>query len=269
LTARRVCARCSVQRECLECALTNGEEYGIFGGTSAKERRKLARAGCASSLTRRPLPTVPGGCTGRLRRCRMEVIAIRLRMARAIGGSAMRRLMAVLVGVLVLGLAASLTFASEPPRRVERRDLWRGAARGSLDQDGARADRRIVVVSRNERETDIDNPPNGPSPGDELVLTGTLHRPGVRRPIGRLDVHFVATLVTQREFRVLANIVSNLPHGEVEATGVARFTEMAGDFEFGVRWGTDGFDTVGGELNVVEPAGPGPVRLVYDLEDLD
>jgi hypothetical protein len=199
---------------------------------------------------------------------RMEAIAILGRMAGS-GEVAMRKLMAIVAGVVVLGLAASMTFASESPQRTRARDLWRGAAPSSLDDERTTADRRIVVVIRNERETFIDNPPRGEeSQGDEVVISGTLHRPGVRPPIGRVDLHAVATLITRREFRFLANIVSNLPHGEIEATGVARFTERTAEFEFGVTGGTDAFDDVGGELNVVEEAGE-PVRLVYDLRDLD
>jgi hypothetical protein len=180
----------------------------------------------------------------------------------------MRRLMAVLAGVVVLGLVASMTFASESPQQLRTRDVLR-AAPSSVDNDRAAADRRIVVVVRNEQETFIDNPPRGESQGDEFVVSGTLHRPGQRRPIGRADAHAIATLVTRREFRLLFTVVSNLPHGEIEATGVARFTERTAEFEFGVTGGTDAFDNVGGELNVVEPEGPGPVRLVYDLRDLD
>jgi WhiB family transcriptional regulator, redox-sensing transcriptional regulator len=39
--ARAVCARCDVREECLESALANQEEFGIFGGTSPHERRQL------------------------------------------------------------------------------------------------------------------------------------------------------------------------------------------------------------------------------------
>jgi hypothetical protein len=199
----------------------------------------------------------------------MEAIAILGRMAgeREV---AMRRLMAILAGVVVLGLIASMTFASasDDSRSLRARDLWRKAP-SSVEEDGAAADRRIVLEIRNERETFIDNPPRGQeSQGDEVVISGTLHRPGVRRPIGRTDLHAVATLVTRREFRFLANIVSNLPHGEIEAAGVARFTQRTAEFEFGVTGGTDAFDDVGGELNVVEQPGE-PVRLVFDLRDLD
>lgn len=39
--ARAVCARCPVHQECLDFALTVGEHYGIWGGTSERERRTI------------------------------------------------------------------------------------------------------------------------------------------------------------------------------------------------------------------------------------
>ncbi len=41
--ARRICRRCPVQTECLEAALARPAEgdVGIWGGTSARERRAL------------------------------------------------------------------------------------------------------------------------------------------------------------------------------------------------------------------------------------
>ena len=41
--AKRVCTGCSVRAECLEAALTNDERFGIWGGLSERERRKLKR----------------------------------------------------------------------------------------------------------------------------------------------------------------------------------------------------------------------------------
>lgn len=41
--AKRVCMQCVVRDDCLEWALTSGERYGIWGGLSGRERRRLRR----------------------------------------------------------------------------------------------------------------------------------------------------------------------------------------------------------------------------------
>jgi WhiB family redox-sensing transcriptional regulator len=41
--ARAVCAQCTVREKCLDYALNNKEQFGIWGGTSERERRKLRR----------------------------------------------------------------------------------------------------------------------------------------------------------------------------------------------------------------------------------
>ena len=45
--AKRICARCPVREECLEWALKN-EDYGVWGGLSARERKLLAARSQAS-----------------------------------------------------------------------------------------------------------------------------------------------------------------------------------------------------------------------------
>ncbi len=42
--AKEVCRGCVVQGDCLEFALENGEKFGIWGGMSERERRRLRRA---------------------------------------------------------------------------------------------------------------------------------------------------------------------------------------------------------------------------------
>ena len=39
--AKRVCTGCAVRIECLEYALSNDERFGIWGGLSERERRRL------------------------------------------------------------------------------------------------------------------------------------------------------------------------------------------------------------------------------------
>ncbi|WP_449277095.1 WhiB family transcriptional regulator [Leucobacter sp. GX24907] len=41
--AKRICEGCEVRSECLEYALENDERFGIWGGLSERERRKLRR----------------------------------------------------------------------------------------------------------------------------------------------------------------------------------------------------------------------------------
>jgi WhiB family redox-sensing transcriptional regulator len=41
--ARRVCADCPVKAPCLEYALYNRIEHGVWGGASERERRRIAR----------------------------------------------------------------------------------------------------------------------------------------------------------------------------------------------------------------------------------
>jgi WhiB family transcriptional regulator, redox-sensing transcriptional regulator len=42
--AKEVCRGCTVRMDCLEYALVNGEKFGIWGGLSERERRRLRRA---------------------------------------------------------------------------------------------------------------------------------------------------------------------------------------------------------------------------------
>ncbi|GMA25057.1 hypothetical protein GCM10025864_28160 [Luteimicrobium album] len=41
--AKKVCSGCEVRQECLEYALAHDERFGIWGGLSERERRKLKR----------------------------------------------------------------------------------------------------------------------------------------------------------------------------------------------------------------------------------
>jgi WhiB family redox-sensing transcriptional regulator len=41
--AKKICASCEVRMHCLEYALENDERFGIWGGLSERERRKLRK----------------------------------------------------------------------------------------------------------------------------------------------------------------------------------------------------------------------------------
>ena len=50
--ARRICADCPVKAPCLEYAMENHIDHGVWGGTSERERRRLARQRRLVSLHR-------------------------------------------------------------------------------------------------------------------------------------------------------------------------------------------------------------------------
>jgi WhiB family redox-sensing transcriptional regulator len=55
--ARRYCAECPVKSPCLEYALENHIEHGVWGGASERERRRIARS-------RRGMPVHAAAPTG-------------------------------------------------------------------------------------------------------------------------------------------------------------------------------------------------------------
>jgi WhiB family transcriptional regulator, redox-sensing transcriptional regulator len=58
--AKEVCRGCVVREDCLEFALTNGEKFGIWGGMSERERRRIRRR---RALERRGGEAASGGAS--------------------------------------------------------------------------------------------------------------------------------------------------------------------------------------------------------------
>ncbi|MBI2051355.1 WhiB family transcriptional regulator [Candidatus Roizmanbacteria bacterium] len=48
--AKAICAECYVKVECLEYALKNNEKFGIWGGLTERERRRIRRSGQIEKL---------------------------------------------------------------------------------------------------------------------------------------------------------------------------------------------------------------------------
>jgi hypothetical protein len=116
----------------------------------------------------------------------------------------------------------------------------------------------IVVISRNETQTDIDNPPAGLSQGDEGVVHSPLfNRAGAR--VGMLEVHFVFTSIQPMVIQAVFT-ASLAGKGQIAAQGVA----TAGPtFTAGVVGGTGAYQNARGQVLVEFLANA--VRLTYHL----
>ena len=51
-TAKKICGECAVQEDCLEFAIVSSEKFGIWGGLSERERRKIRRERAISAERR-------------------------------------------------------------------------------------------------------------------------------------------------------------------------------------------------------------------------
>lgn len=65
--AKKICGSCEVRTRCLEYALEHNQQFGIWGGLSERERRKLRKAA--------PITTVPDSAAEARRRAVAEMTA--------------------------------------------------------------------------------------------------------------------------------------------------------------------------------------------------
>ena len=65
--AKSVCGGCEVQPECLEYALRHGEKFGIWGGMSERERRRIRRQRALAAPRHRQRLTQPSASPGNAR----------------------------------------------------------------------------------------------------------------------------------------------------------------------------------------------------------
>ena len=49
--AKKICAECPSKEPCLEYALTNRIDHGVWGGTSERQRRRILKARRSAALT--------------------------------------------------------------------------------------------------------------------------------------------------------------------------------------------------------------------------
>jgi len=97
--AKRVCTGCPVRAQCLEHALAHDERYGVWGGTSERERRRLTDAGTATggspvSELAAQQPDVPGSVVGEVD----EVVVARLISGQPVTGASRGKVAQAAIG---------------------------------------------------------------------------------------------------------------------------------------------------------------------------
>jgi len=125
----------------------------------------------------------------------------------------------------------------------------------------------IVVLTRHERETDVDNPPAGFSQGDEAAITSALFNTSGQR-VGHIDAQgvFTAVFSTAQVARGQFTFTAALAHGQITATGVGTFSGSETGFTAEVTRGTGAYRRTDGQVQVIF-AGPHATRFVYHLSD--
>ncbi len=112
--AKAVCAGCPVRAQCLEHALAHDERYGVWGGTSERERRRLTHAGTATATATggstdseraAQQPDLPGSVVGEVD----EVIVARLISGHQVTGASRAEVAQAAIG---------LHHAGRPARRI-------------------------------------------------------------------------------------------------------------------------------------------------------
>ncbi len=150
-------------------------------------------------------------------------------------------LLTLAVGVSLVTLLAIGTAASDTPdAATEARKKPRPVT--------------LVLFGRDTVQTNIDNPPEGPSVGDQRVITSPLFtKASGGRRTGRLDVHRVITSTDGSETTVVDQISETLSRGQIISAGSSTFSGPPGQVEGdkatrSVVGGTGGYRLVRGEL---------------------
>jgi hypothetical protein len=164
-------------------------------------------------------------------------------------------------GAAAVVAGASLAASSAQPRAEH---AWGAFSRAAHVAAVPRtpASVRLVVFTRNDSETDVDEPPQGFSQGDEVAVgAGLVMRTGASA--GVLDVAGTATLATGRNARFQFTLTASLRGGQITATGVISAAEEPTGFTAAVTGGTGAYRGADGGVRV--DFMQTRTRLTYDL----
>jgi len=132
------------------------------------------------------------------------------------------------------------------------------AASGSSEAETAQRKKArpstLVLFGRDTVQTNIDNSPEGPSVGDEVIITSSLFtKASGKNSVGRLDVQRVITSTDGTRTRVLDHITETLSRGQIISAGSSTFSGPPGQLSGSkatrsVVGGTGAYRLVRGEL---------------------
>ena len=130
--AKAVCAGCPVRAECLEYALAHDERYGVWGGTSERERRRLKAAAAHRSTTSRPVARrtgvpAPGSAPGQVD----DVVVARLMAGHPVIGASRVEVAQAAIGLHHAGHSARRIAAQ---LGIQERQVQRWVARHRAGQ---------------------------------------------------------------------------------------------------------------------------------------
>jgi len=119
--AKAVCAGCPVRAQCLAHALAHGERFGVWGGLSEPERRRLKQADVAASPSAASRPPAPAEVD--------EVVVARLVAGHPVTGVCRDEVAQAAIGLHRAGVGARqvATRLGVSTRQVER---WLARYRG-------------------------------------------------------------------------------------------------------------------------------------------
>ena len=131
----------------------------------------------------------------------------------------------------------------------------------------ASGDATITVVSKNAKETDVDEPPTGFSQGDEATISGPLTDSAGTR-VGHVDVHgaFTAVFPKTQVARGQFTFTATLAGGQIAATGTGTFSSQTHGFTAAVTGGTGAYQKTDGWVQVTFTSET-TTTFVYHLTD--
>lgn len=162
-----------------------------------------------------------------------------------------KALLTIVVGVALVGALTGAGIAASDDAEPAARTKAPGAEAAQARKPRLR---QLVLYGRGSTQTSVDNQPEGPSVGDEVIITSRLFtKASGSKNVGRLDVHRVITSTDGQRTRVVDQISESVTQGQIVSAGSSTFAGTPGNLQGeratrAVVGGTGQYRGIGGEL---------------------